>query len=429
MHPITIIVLTAVLTTIAGYLVNQLPAFKSFPGKNIFIFRVLAEVLALSIILATVSTLSGQNEPKNAPDLAWLEKGVLVIGAILVFDIGQMGWAVWKHQTSSGMESEGNDEKRRLELLTLVSEEIRQRQRENFKYLEPQVIIPLSLQDVREEVGHSRFIATEDSPEPKTVQPRFLLNLKRMFRWGDRPETEIPATERLIDVFDRVDRRLLILGKPGAGKTTLLLELAEQLLEDAQQSDCDEIPVRLECSNWKDDNQPLSDWLILQLKDKYNVPLGLSRRWIERRQLVPLLDGLDELGLERQQKATTAIAKFIQDYNYPAMVVCCRQEEWRQAQELQESQEKQFGLTGSVYLEPLTDAQIQSYLQQVKRPGLWKQIQSSDLQALLPDLDSCQKDGEVPGLRSPLLLNMLLVAYKDGQAIRSQSELFQAYIK
>jgi signal peptidase I len=65
----------------------------------------------------------------------------------------------------------------------------------------------------------------------------------------------------------------------------------------------------------------------------------------------------------------------------------------------------------------------------VKRPRLWAHIQSSDLQALLPDWDTCKKDGEVPGLRSPLLLNMLLVAYKEGQPIRSQSELFQAYIK
>jgi signal peptidase I len=109
-------------------------------------------------------------------------------------------------------------------------------------------------------------------------------------------------------------------------------------------------------------------------------------------------------------------------------VVCCRQEEWQQAQAA-EAQETQFGLNGAVYLEPLTDEQIQSYLQQVKRPRLWAHIQSSDLQALLPDWDTCNKDGEMPGLRSPLLLNMLLVAYKDGQVIRSQSELFQAYIK
>jgi predicted NACHT family NTPase len=291
--------------------------------------------------------------------LARIEKGILVAGAILAFDCLLTGSTAWKHYTS-GSTAGIDDKEQRLELLKSVSEDVRQRQRENFKNLEPQIVIPLGLQDVREEVGQSRFIATEDSQEPKAAQP-ILLRLKRFLRLGDRPEAEIPATQRLIDVFDRADRRLLILGKPGAGKTTLLLELAEQLLADAQQSDCNEIPVRLECSDWKDDNQSLSDWLILQLKDRYRVPFELSRQWIERRQLVPLLDGLDELGLERQQKATNAIAKFIKDYNYPAMVVCCRQEEWQQAQAA-EAQETQFGLNGAVYLEPLTDEQIQSYL-------------------------------------------------------------------
>jgi signal peptidase I len=429
MSPIFLAVLLAFLGLVAGYLVNQLPELKNFPGKNAFIWRVLAEVVALIIVSTTFGAISGQNDPKNADQLAWLariEKGILVAGAILAFDCLLTGSTAWKHYTS-GAAAGIEDKEQRLELLRSVSEDVRQRQRENFKNLEPQIVIPLGLQDVREEVGQSRFIATEDSQEPRAAQP-ILLRLKRFLRLGDRPEAEIPATQRLIDVFDRVDRRLLILGKPGAGKTTLLLELAEQLLADAQQSDCNEIPVRLECSDWKDDNQSLSEWLTLQLKDRYRVPFELSRQWIERRQLVPLLDGLDELGLERQQKATNAIAKFIKDNNYPAMVVCCRQEEWQQARAA-EAQETQFGLNGAVYLEPLTDEQIQSYLQQVKRPRLWAHIQSSDLQALLPDWDDCKKDGEVPGLRSPLLLNMLLVAYKDGQVIRSQSELFQAYIK
>jgi hypothetical protein len=309
MSPILLAVLTAFLGLLASYVINQLPGLKNFPGKNAFIWRVLAEGTFLIIVVAVFSTLSGQNDTKNADGLAWLEKGILVAGAILAFDCLLTGWTAWKHYTS-GVETGIDDEQQRLDLLKFVSEDIRQRQRENFKHLEPQVVIPLGLEDVREEVGQPVFVAPEDLTKPK-APPKLLLELKRIFRWGDRPETEIPATQRLIDVFDRADRRLLILGKPGAGKTTLLLELAEQLLEDAQQSDCNEIPVRLECSNWKDDNQPLSDWLILQLKDKYNVPPGLSRRWIERRQLVPLLDGLDELGLERQQKATNAISALL----------------------------------------------------------------------------------------------------------------------
>jgi signal peptidase I len=427
MSTIFLTVLVVFLGLFAGPLSNQLPVLKNFPGKNVFVFLLLGEVVFLVLVSTAYTTISGQTDSKNADWLPWLGQGILVAITIVICTVLPMGWTACKHYTS-GSTAGIDDKEQRLDLLKSVSEDVRQRQRENFKNLEPQIVIPLGLEDVPAEVGQPQFIATEDSQEPRAAQPKLLLELKRFFRLGDRPEAEIPATQRLIDVFDRADRRLLILGKPGAGKTTLLLELAGQLLADAQQSGCNEIPVRLECSDWKDDNQSLSDWLILQLKDRYRVPFELSRQWIERRQLVPLLDGLDELGLERQQKATNAIAKFIKDNNYPAMVVCCRQEEWQQAQAA-EAQETQFGLNGAVYLEPLTDAQIQSYLQQVQRPRLWAHIQSSDLQALLPDWDDCKKDGEVPGLRSPLLLNMLLVAYKEGQPIRSQSELFQAYIK
>lgn len=317
MPPIFVVaVLIVLLGLIGNYFLNQLPELKNFPGKDAFVFRVLAELAALLTILALLSILFGQNDSKNAEQLAWLQGGACFIGAFLIIDCVLTGWTARKHYTS-GAAAGIDDKEQRLELLRSVSEDIRQRQRENFKNLEPQIVIPLGLQDVREEVGQSRFIATEDSQEPKAAPP-ILLRLKRFLRLGDRPEAEIPATQWLIDVFDRADRRLLILGKPGAGKTTLLLELAEQLLADAQQSDCNEIPVRLECSDWKDDNQSLSDWPILQLYDEYRVPFGLSRQWIDRRQLVPLLDGLDELGLERQQKATNAIAKFIKDHNYPA---------------------------------------------------------------------------------------------------------------
>jgi GTPase SAR1 family protein len=422
---LAVAILTAFLTLAAGYVLNQLPELKNFPGKGTFVVRLLIGLTASLVILASLSILLGQND-KNVELIARLQGGAFFVGAFCIIDCLQTGLTAWKHH-KSGVDAGIDDEKERLKLLKSESKTVQLRQWKNFKYLAPQVVIPVGLQDVPAEVGRSQLIATEDSQDRKAAQPKLLLNLQRFFRLGDRPIMEISTTQRLIDIFDQANLRLLILGKPGAGKTTLLLELAEQLHEEAQQSGCDKIPVIFECSKWKDDNQPLLDWLILQLKDK-GVPSGLSRRWIDQRQLVPLLDGLDELG-ERQQKATNAIAKFITDNDYPAMAVCCRQEEWQQAQ-AKEPQEKQFGLNGAVYLEPLTDEQIQVYLQQVQRPRLWEHIQSSaDLKKLLPNWDTCKKDGEIPGLRSPLLLNMLLVAHKEGQPIHSKSELFQAYIK
>jgi predicted NACHT family NTPase len=55
-------------------------------------------------------------------------------------------------------------------------------------------------------------------------------------------QVQAPGT-RLVDVFDRLDRALLILGAPGAGKTTLLLTLARDLLQRAAQDPEQPIPV------------------------------------------------------------------------------------------------------------------------------------------------------------------------------------------
>ena len=51
----------------------------------------------------------------------------------------------------------------------------------------------------------------------------------------DRVDQVQAPDMRLIGVFDRLDRALLILGAPGAGKTTLLLTLARDLLIRAAQ--------------------------------------------------------------------------------------------------------------------------------------------------------------------------------------------------
>jgi NACHT domain len=305
----------ALLALLSGFLVNQIPGFQSFPGRNIFIFRVLGEVVALSIIL------TAQNDEKLSQKYAWLATGVWVIGTILFLDCLQMGWAVWRHRHRTATEPAKDDMQLRAELLTVLSQDIRQRQQENFKNLEPQLVMPLKMQDMPERVGQPSLIPSQTAKMPDDSWKQAWIPIKRFLRLNDRPAVEIPNTRRLIDVFRQADRRLLVLGKPGAGKTTLLLELAEQLLQDAQQPEQTQITVRLECSTWKDDRQPLADWLILQLKDKYNVPSGVSRSWIEGQKLVPLLDGLDELGLTRQKAATLAIAEFMRTYRYPTIRV------------------------------------------------------------------------------------------------------------
>ncbi|WP_309732223.1 NACHT domain-containing protein [Chamaesiphon sp. OTE_75_metabat_556] len=225
----------------------------------------------------------------------------------------------------------------------------------------------------------------------------------------------------LIETFGRDDikGKLLILGAPGAGKTTALLSLAEQLVCGAISQPKTVIPVIFELSTWRDDKQSIQDWLIEQLYDLH----GGSRKakfyeqWLERQVLLPLLDGLDELGLERQKKCTQKLNEFAE--HYPQMVVCCRVKEF-EAVDI-----KLRNLRGAVCLQSLSDSQIQDYLGSLERPELWEAIQTTPyLQAMLAPTT----EGDPGLLRLPLFVKLVADVYDPQQQISSKADLLDKYI-
>lgn len=55
------------------------------------------------------------------------------------------------------------------------------------------------------------------------------------------------------------------------------------------------IPVVFNLSSWAQRRQPLTAWLIEELEAKYQIPRKISPGWINTDQILPLLDGLDEM--------------------------------------------------------------------------------------------------------------------------------------
>jgi predicted NACHT family NTPase len=213
---------------------------------------------------------------------------------------------------------------------------------------------------------------------------------------------------RIIEVFIAVTFkvRLLILGEPGAGKTTELLTLAQDLVQQAIADESAAIPIIFELSAWKEDKS-IEQWLVEQLTAVYKLPASIGKQWLDTQQLLPLLDGLDELGLVCQERCVEAINQFLVEHNQPHLVVCCRREEYEQG-ELQLER-----LKGAVYLQPLTDKQIKDYFEQLKRSHLWQVVkQTPELLALA---------------RFPLFATMIPYAYQ-GRVIHNNEELFKNYI-
>jgi predicted NACHT family NTPase len=199
---------------------------------------------------------------------------------------------------------------------------------------------------------------------------------------GDKPRELIPENWHIERVFDEVQGKLLILGNPGSGKTTTMLELARMLLVRAKQDANFPIPILLNLSTWQSSNGRVNSpsllvdssivtWLLKEVKSKYGVQTDIIKKWVEERQFLPLLDGLDELESLRQEPCVMAINALLESEVSPmAMVVCSRAEEYSNyAVRLQ--------LHGAIYLHDLDNGKVQNYLTGVKRGDLLKTLRQN----------------------------------------------------
>ncbi|MGB3560600.1 MAG: NACHT domain-containing protein, partial [Geitlerinemataceae cyanobacterium] len=201
---------------------------------------------------------------------------------------------------------------------------------------------------------------------------------------------QLPPQTTILDVFDNptISGKFLILGKPGGGKTTTLLELAEALIERAEGDSDAAIPVILELSSWQEVTKPkflkflpfgkpekydpsIKEWVLSQLMSQ-GVSQEIGEEWLQQKELVLLLDGLDELQPERQGKCVRAINQFLGGEFSPLhLVVCSRKEEY-------EDYEEMLRLNGAICLEDLTNEQIQDYFTSVNLGEFWESIKGSE---------------------------------------------------
>jgi hypothetical protein len=206
---------------------------------------------------------------------------------------------------------------------------------------------------------------------------------------GDRP---LPPGTRVLDFYDDSNRSLLILGAPGSGKTTLLLELARDLLNCAARDAAHPIPVVFPLSTWGRAKKPLADWLQDELNIRYDVPCAIATQWISTDQLLPLLDGLDEVkGVDRAQ-CVEAINGFRRSHGFLPLVVTSRAADY-------EALPCRLRLHGGLLVQPLTSEQVDSYLSDLGRSGERVRQALSDEPSLWELLDS------------PLLLTVVTMAY------------------
>lgn len=156
-------------------------------------------------------------------------------------------------------------------------------------------------------------------------------------------------------------RTLLILGSPGAGKTIAILQLAKRLIERSEKNLGLPIPVVFNLSSWAKNRKRIVDWLIDELREKYQVPKSLSEPWIRQQQLILLLDGLDEVNEKYRNDCVRALNEFIGLFPQTELSVCSRVRDYEVLTERLE-------ISSALCLQPLSSEQIYQFLDHIGGP-------------------------------------------------------------
>ncbi|XPM55509.2 MAG: NACHT domain-containing protein [Leptolyngbya sp. IPPAS B-1204] len=199
-------------------------------------------------------------------------------------------------------------------------------------------------------------------------------------------------------------KTLLILGEPGAGKTVTLLKLAERLVAQTEQNLSLPIPIVLNLSSWAKQRPSIADWLVEELREKYQVPKALSQPWIAQEQLILLLDGLDEVAEAHRNDCVIALNQFIETHGATEIVVCSRVRDYEHLSD-------RLKLRSAVCIQPLTTEQVNQFLQNVGDS-------LAGLRTLL------QQDAELAKFaETPLILNIMSLAYTGWSAEQVMQQL------
>ena len=235
-----------------------------------------------------------------------------------------------------------------------------------------------------------------------------------------QPERPLPPSTSITQVYDESGQELLILGEPGAGKSTLLLDLARQLVGRAEQDAGHPLPVILPLSSWAEKKPPLTEWLTDQLSLLYDVPSQVCRVWVHTNQILPLLDGLDEVPQGTRSACIEAITTYRKEHLI-SLVVCSRRTEYEEL-----ARQQRLVLHSAVVVQPLTSQQVETYLIQAGQ-SLAAVRTALHANPMLQELTT-----------TPLMLNILTLAYADaavqdlphrGSAEVQQQQVFASYVE
>ncbi|MCW3037222.1 MAG: hypothetical protein JWM17_2534, partial [Actinobacteria bacterium] len=157
------------------------------------------------------------------------------------------------------------------------------------------------------------------------------------------------------EAYRQAGTQLAILGAPGSGKTTEALKLMRWLIDAARLENEAPVPDIFPLSSWGKERKPILEWLADQIRARHGRPLSEARSLIWHHQVVPVLDGLDEVAPEHRGDCVEAINRFWKEHRGGPLVVCSRHAEY-------EALPERVKLGGAVTVCPPEPDEIDRYL-------------------------------------------------------------------
>ncbi|WP_159058227.1 NACHT domain-containing protein [Streptomyces europaeiscabiei] len=197
---------------------------------------------------------------------------------------------------------------------------------------------------------------------------------------------------------------MVVIGRPGAGKSTLALLLTWELLNSWEPGE--PVPILLSLSSWRSSDS-LSDWVVRNLKNfRYSLHKnrilgeGVERKLFDEGQVMPVLDGLDEVPEAVRGQVVNAIEDAI--VSDKGLLMTCRSDEY----EALAREGQRLSRAAVVELDPVSTESAERFLQQTleESDNRWDTV-----------FQSLQENPYSPlaqVLSSPLMLYLARIAYQ-----------------
>ena len=254
------------------------------------------------------------------------------------------------------------------------------------------------IRELLKEVYLNRIEQKTDNRLPITFTLSFTREgTSEKYLYLENPEDEnVLFSDQLIDLLKKY-KQLLLVGEPGSGKSSELLGLALKIIEDES---IHKIPIVLRLSYWKEGDNNFKRWLHDSIISGYGFSNEVVDLLIEKRLIIPLLDGLDEVDSEGSSNSRkiasrnflTALEQYRSNHGLEYFVITSRKDEYYQTDDAP--------VRAQILLNPLSINLVESTL-----------MNENSVSSLLKDRNNTVKTLSYWIERKPFIKDVLLTPF------------------